>query len=312
MRRAALLLAPVLLAGGLTACSGSSTADLPEVSGAFGSKPKITVAKDSTPSSSLESTVLSKGEGPVVKKGDLLVADYLGKVFASGKVFDNSYDRKVPSAFPIGAGKVIKGWDKVLVGVPAGSRVLMVVPPKQGYGATGNKDAGIKGKDSLIFVVDVVASYAVTAGPGKSTPVTDLPKGLPTVSGEPGTEPTVTVAAGTTPPTKPAVTVLSTGAGDKVAKGKLVVVQFAAVDWTGKTLSSSWVAAPDGSAPAGPQAVPVGGPQASPFDLLEGVPAGSRVLMSLPAQTGADASKESVAVAVDVLGVHGPATTTDK
>ena len=44
------------------------------------------------------------------------------QVFASGKVFDNSYDRKVPSAFPIGTGNVIKGWDKVLVGVPAGSR----------------------------------------------------------------------------------------------------------------------------------------------------------------------------------------------
>ena len=58
--------------------------------------------------------------------------------------------------------------------------------------------------------------------------------------------------------------------------------------------------------------MPVGGAQPSPFDLLVGIPAGSRVLLTLPAQTGADASKESVAVAVDILGVHGPAAATGK
>ena len=44
------------------------------------------------------------------------------------------------------------------------------------------------------------------------------------------------------------------------------------------------------------------------FDLLVGVPVGSRVLLELPAQTGSDAAKESVAVVIDVLGQHGPAT----
>ena len=59
----------------------------------------------------------------------------------------------------------------------------------------------------------------------------------------------------------------------------------------------------------GPQGVPIGGAQPSPFDLLVGIPAGSRVLLTLPAQSGAghDATKESVAVVIDVLGVHGPA-----
>ena len=68
----------------------------------------------------------------------------------------------MPAAFPIGTGSVIPGWDKVLVGVKIGSRVLMVVPPKQGYGKKGNSQAGIKGTDTLVFVVDVIARYPKT------------------------------------------------------------------------------------------------------------------------------------------------------
>ena len=92
-----------------------------------------------------------------------------------------------------------------------------------------------------------------------------------------------------------------------MAKSKLAVVEYTAVNWTGKALSSSWQKDEKGVR-QGPQGVPIGGPQPSPFDLLVGIPAGSRVLLTLPAQTGTDASKESVAVVIDVLGVHGPAT----
>jgi hypothetical protein len=53
--------------------------------------------------------------------------------------------------------------------------------------------------------------------------------------------------------------------------------------------------------------VPIGGAQPSPFDLLTGVPTGSRVLLSLPAQTGANPATDSVAVVIDVLALHGPA-----
>ena len=67
-----------------------------------------------------------RATGPKVAKGDLLVADYLGQVYKSGKVFDNSYDRKVAGGVPDRHRRVIPGWDKALVGVKAGSRVLMV------------------------------------------------------------------------------------------------------------------------------------------------------------------------------------------
>jgi peptidylprolyl isomerase len=273
------------------------------VSGHFGSKPKITVPKDSTPSKDLEYDVLDEGDGPKVAKGDLLVADYVGEIYRTGKVFDSSYRRGVPAAFPIGAGRVIEGWDKSLVGVNAGSRVVMVVPPKEGYGKQGNEQAGIKGKDSLIFVVDVIASYPKKAAPQKSTPVADLPADLPKVSGAAGKEPEITVPAGTTPPKDPTATVLAKGTGPKAGKGKLAIVEYKAVSWNGKPLASSWGSG-QGS---GPQGVPILTGQANPFDLLKGIPAGSRVLFTLPAQTGADASTDSVAVVVDLLGLHGPA-----
>ena len=59
----------------------------------------------------------------------------------------------------IGKGSVIAGWDEGLVGQTVGSQVLLVVPPDKGYGAAGNTDAGIKGTDTLVFVVDILDAY---------------------------------------------------------------------------------------------------------------------------------------------------------
>jgi peptidylprolyl isomerase len=312
-RFAALLVAPVLVGGLLSGCGGGSTAgspaadkSLPTVSGKYGDKPKIKIAKGVKPSKKLVSTVLKKGTGPKVVKGDLLVADYLGSIYKTGKVFDNSYDRKAPSAFPIGVGKVVTGWDKTLVGVNVGSRIEMVLPPKYGYGTKGNTQSNppIKGTDSLVFVVDVIARYGKDLKTAAPTPVTTLSKDLPTVTGDWGVEPKITVAKGTTPPKAPKMTVLETGAGPVVAKGHLIVVQYTAVDWTGKSLSKTW-------GPDGPQGVPVGAAGApagsNPFELLIGTPVGSRVLLSLPAQTAAASKTQSVAVVIDVLAQNGTA-----
>jgi peptidylprolyl isomerase len=300
VRRFAHLLLPALLVGLLAACGGGSTSDgLPEVRGKYGAKPKITVAKDTAPGKKLASEVLTEGTGPKIAKGDLLVADYLGEVYRNGKVFDNSYDRGAPSSFTLkdGPGGVISGWVKSLTGVHVGSRVLLVAPPKEGYGKKGNPQAGIKGTDSLVFVVDVIARYNASSPVPESAPVTDLPEGLPAVTGD--AEPTISVPKGTAPPKEPKTTLLATGTGKPVVKGQLGVVQYSAVDWTGKSLSSTWQDVPQG--------VAIGGEQPSPFDLLVGVPIGSRVLLELPAQEGADPDKESVAVVIDVLAQHGPA-----
>ncbi len=109
------------------------------------------------PSGELIATTLVKGDGAVVKKGQTLTVNYLGQVYDAAKPFDESYSKE-PAEFPIGVGQVIDGWDQRLVGRTVGSRVILEIPPAQGYGKQGNEQAGIKGTDTLFFVVDILGA----------------------------------------------------------------------------------------------------------------------------------------------------------
>jgi peptidylprolyl isomerase len=109
------------------------------------------------PGDSLQSAYLIEGEGEEVQKGQTIVVNYLGQVYGGKKPFDESYSAQ-PTSFQIGVGGVVKGWDQTLVGAPVGSRVIMAIPPELGYGDKGNPQAGIKGTDTLYFVVDVLAA----------------------------------------------------------------------------------------------------------------------------------------------------------
>ncbi|MDR2723201.1 MAG: FKBP-type peptidyl-prolyl cis-trans isomerase [Cellulomonadaceae bacterium] len=127
---------------------------LPTTTGSFGDKPTITFPDSDAPAG-LQVEVLEEGTGPVVEAGRSIVVNYLGQTWG-GHVFDNSYDRGQTIDFPIGVGMVIGGWDKGLVGRNVGDRVLLSIPPEHGYGMRGMPAAGIKGTDTLVFVVDVV------------------------------------------------------------------------------------------------------------------------------------------------------------
>lgn len=122
-------------------------------------KPTLSIPK-SDPPTKLSVTTLIKGSGPVVAKGQELVVQYLGQIWASGKEFDSSWKRGQPTAFTVGAGQLIQAWDQGLVGVPVGSRVLIVAPPNSAYGASGQPSAGISGTDTLVFVVDILGAYS--------------------------------------------------------------------------------------------------------------------------------------------------------
>ena len=100
---------------------------------------------------------LIKGEGPEVTSGQTIMVNYLGQVYGGDKPFDASYPKE-PYQTGIGVGAVVKGWDDGLVGQTVGSRVLLAIPPKLGYGEAGNEDAGISGTDTLYFVVDILAA----------------------------------------------------------------------------------------------------------------------------------------------------------
>jgi peptidylprolyl isomerase len=109
------------------------------------------------PSKNLLDTTVIKGDGPVVEKGQTIAVDYLGQVYDAKKPFDESYSKE-PTSFPIGTGAVVEGWDQALVGQTVGSRVILSIPPALGYGEAGNEQAGIKGTDTLFFVVDILGA----------------------------------------------------------------------------------------------------------------------------------------------------------
>jgi peptidylprolyl isomerase len=112
-------------------------------------------AKTPKPNGKLRSAVLIQGTGATVKKGQSITVNYLGEVYGGQKPFDESYTKE-PASFGIGTGQVISGWDKTLVGQKVGSRVILAIPPKEGYGKQGSPSAGIKGTDTLYFVVDIL------------------------------------------------------------------------------------------------------------------------------------------------------------
>jgi FKBP-type peptidyl-prolyl cis-trans isomerase len=131
---------------------------LPTVTaGAAGKGPTITIPSTAAPKT-LQVKTLIKGTGAAVKKGQYIVVQYTGVIYRTKKVFDSSWSRSAPFATVIGEGQVIPGWDTGLVGQTVGSRVLLVIPPADGYGKTGSSAAGIKGTDTLVFAVDIISA----------------------------------------------------------------------------------------------------------------------------------------------------------
>ena len=129
---------------------------LPQASGGFGDKPVLVFPGTPAPTE-LVVSVLAPGSGATVQAGQEIEVHYLGQTW-EGSVFDNSYDRGETVTFPIGRGAVISGWDQGLVGQQIGSRVLLSIPSDLGYGDRGMPQAGIRGGDTLVFVVDIVNS----------------------------------------------------------------------------------------------------------------------------------------------------------
>jgi peptidylprolyl isomerase len=116
-------------------------------------KPKVTVPS-APPPRKLVVKDLKEGTGPAAKAGDQLTVQYVGVTYANGKQFDASWDRGQPFQFQLGAGMVIPGWDQGLVGMKAGGRRELIIPPDLGYGAQG-APPDIPPNATLIFVIDL-------------------------------------------------------------------------------------------------------------------------------------------------------------
>lgn len=107
-----------------------------------------------TTASGLSYIITQSGTGTPLKAGDTVIVHYTG-LLTNGQKFDSSLDRNQPLSFPLGAGKVIKGWDEGLQKLRVGDRATLFIPPQLGYGARGAGGV-IPPNATLIFIVEVV------------------------------------------------------------------------------------------------------------------------------------------------------------
>jgi peptidylprolyl isomerase len=109
-----------------------------------------------TPPRKLVKEDIVKGKGAGAKNGDTVTVKYVGVNFSNGQEFDASWDTGATFPVQLGAGMVIEGWDKGLVGIKKGGRRMLTIPPEMGYGAEGYPP-DIPPNETLVFVVDAVS-----------------------------------------------------------------------------------------------------------------------------------------------------------
>jgi peptidylprolyl isomerase len=134
-------------------------AGLPAVTVNPGKAASFVIPKGVKPPTKTVGALLIEGTGPKVQAGQTIRVTYTGALWKDGKVFDSSANS--PKGYfetVIGQKQVIKAWDDQLVGKKVGSRLILVVPPADGYGAAGSPPK-ISGTDTLVFVVDILAAY---------------------------------------------------------------------------------------------------------------------------------------------------------
>lgn len=132
---------------------------LPTVSMDGANGPKISTPTGTPPADTVIKTLIEGTGKPVGSPASVLV-QYSGFLWKDGSSFDSSWG-KAPYSLAVGLTgigqqpQVIKAWDTKLVGLKVGSRVMLVVPPKDGYGEQGRPPL-IAGTDTLVFVIDIL------------------------------------------------------------------------------------------------------------------------------------------------------------
>ncbi|MGI8525296.1 MAG: FKBP-type peptidyl-prolyl cis-trans isomerase [Pseudolabrys sp.] len=117
-----------------------------------------TAGKTMTTTSGLKIVDTKVGAGAMPKPGQTCVMHYTGWLYENGgkgKKFDSSVDRNEPFEFPIGKGRVIRGWDEGVASMKVGGKRTLIIPPELGYGARGAGGA-IPPNATLIFDVELL------------------------------------------------------------------------------------------------------------------------------------------------------------
>lgn len=122
--------------------------------GTMSASEKNQKANDATTSSGLKYSDQVVGTGVEAVAGKTVSVHYTGWL-ASGQKFDSSVDRGQPFSFPLGAGRVIKGWDEGVQGMKVGGKRKLTIPSELGYGSRGAGGV-IPPNATLIFDVELL------------------------------------------------------------------------------------------------------------------------------------------------------------
>jgi FKBP-type peptidyl-prolyl cis-trans isomerase len=288
MRRAAALVAiPMLAIAAVAGCGSSSSSSSASAAGSnsavtatgtFGAAPKVTIPAVKAAGALYTKTLIQGTGAPLTRSesllGNFVLYDWSG---TTHKMLGSTFSTGTPTLF---AGQLLPGLEKALIGQKEGSRVLAVIPPKDAFGTQGNSQIGVGGKDTLVFVIDMIQEFNNSSGvPGAQT--SNGGAGLPTVTAAPGKAPSVRVPPAAPPKTLQVKTLIN-GAGSKVGKGQYLVVQYTGVNWrTKKSFDSSWTRGQPFSTAIGVGQVIKGWDRG-----LVGQTVGSRVLLVIPPTLG--------------------------
>ncbi|MEV8215368.1 peptidylprolyl isomerase [Leifsonia sp. NPDC077715] len=298
-RTSAVVVAVGLVAAALTGCSSNPNADcgtalpsggasqLVEATGKIGSKPDITVPTplDTTKS---QRTILTEGTGEQVHEGQVVEIQYTILDGKTGQVQQTSYGSG--DTYPLALGSGNAALSKGLQCAPVGSRVAVVISPK---------DAGGQGATSSgVIVVDILKAYLSQANGA----VRPSASGFPTVVLAPTGQPGITIPSSGSAPKSIRSEELKAGDGATVKKNSIAILHYTAVGWENKNVVlSSWQSgSPDlVSIGTGQSQVNQALPQ-SVLKQLVGKKVGSQVVVEAPAEGQVPAA----AWVVDILGIR--------
>ena len=310
MRKFSVLVVAAATAVALTACSsaGSESAreqdcDSPVASGhassiitstgAMGSSPTVTFP---TPliTTTIERSPLTVGTGSPVQLGQPVILEATVLNGTDGSVLQQTgYSTRGGSLFTVGD-MTLPALSRGLTCVPEGSRVAIVAS------AAENATAGqASGKDSIVYVVDVVRAFKSRADGADQNPIAGMPSVVLAPDGAPG----VTIPH-TPAPTKFSSSVLKLGAGKKLTDKDIVVAKVTAINWTTRAVAdSTWKSGGSTIYDLGGASVAAGIKRA-----LVGQTTGSQILAIVPAEAGANSAtggppaEATLIYVIDILG----------
>src|ERR1044072_9745874 len=127
---------------------------------AIATRASAQTGKSMTTASGLQIIDEKEGTGASPKPGQTCIMHYTGWLYENGqkgKKFDSSVDRNEPFDFPIGQGRVIKGWDEGVATMKVGGKRTLIIPPALGSGARGAGGGLIPPNSTLMFDVELLA-----------------------------------------------------------------------------------------------------------------------------------------------------------